>query len=65
MRLRVQILLWAEVFLILYIFFRDANTILGNRRPGFYLWKYSTYFSLFVTSLSVIIMVLIEVTDQP
>uniref|UniRef100_A0A1X7SYJ8 Vesicle-fusing ATPase n=1 Tax=Amphimedon queenslandica TaxID=400682 RepID=A0A1X7SYJ8_AMPQE len=42
MRLRVRIPLWADVFFIFYIFFRDPNTILGNRRPGFYLRKYGT-----------------------
>uniref|UniRef100_A0A1X7T1G2 Uncharacterized protein n=1 Tax=Amphimedon queenslandica TaxID=400682 RepID=A0A1X7T1G2_AMPQE len=40
MRLRVRIPLWSEVFLFFNIFFRDPNTILANRRPGFYLRKY-------------------------
>uniref|UniRef100_A0A1X7SWY1 Uncharacterized protein n=1 Tax=Amphimedon queenslandica TaxID=400682 RepID=A0A1X7SWY1_AMPQE len=42
MMLQVQIPLLAEVFFIFYIFFRDPNTILANRRPGFYLRKYGT-----------------------
>uniref|UniRef100_A0A1X7UEB6 Uncharacterized protein n=1 Tax=Amphimedon queenslandica TaxID=400682 RepID=A0A1X7UEB6_AMPQE len=43
MRLRARIPLWADVFLFFYIFFRDPNTILGNRRPGFYLRKYGIW----------------------
>uniref|UniRef100_A0A1X7U6K9 Uncharacterized protein n=1 Tax=Amphimedon queenslandica TaxID=400682 RepID=A0A1X7U6K9_AMPQE len=43
MRLRVRIPLWAEVSFIFYKFFRDPNTILGNRHPRFYLRKYSIH----------------------
>uniref|UniRef100_A0A1X7SGH1 Uncharacterized protein n=1 Tax=Amphimedon queenslandica TaxID=400682 RepID=A0A1X7SGH1_AMPQE len=52
MRSRVQIPLRARVFLFFHIFFRGPNTILGNRRPGFYLRKYGTCVCCVVESFS-------------